>query len=141
MKLQQTEDRSVSTLSNGRYNDDISTCVMELQSLEIPSNKASEVIKSVSENICKMKVEKLPKRTSVQNIIDEGHFLAKKQVSEAIAESRNWDLFADVTSRDGRKIVDDGVHLADKRSLSLIFQLIAREDGDTVASLFKRSDR
>jgi hypothetical protein len=54
----------------------------------IPSNKVSEVIKSVSENICKMKVEKLPKRTTVQNIIDEGHFLAKEQVSEAIAESR-----------------------------------------------------
>jgi hypothetical protein len=29
---------------------------MELQSLEIPSNKVSEVIKSVSENICKMKI-------------------------------------------------------------------------------------
>ena len=75
LKLQQTENRSVSTLSNGRYNDDIRTCVMELQSLEIPSNKVSEVIKSVSENICKMKGEKLPKRTTVQNIIDEGHCL------------------------------------------------------------------
>lgn len=135
LKLQQTENRSVSTLSNGRYNDDIRTCVMELQSLEIPSNKVSEVIKSVSENICKMKVEKLPKRTTVQNIIDEGHFLAKEQVSEAIAESRNWDLFADGTSRDGKKIVDAGVHLADKRSLSLGFQSVARKDADTVAHL------
>ena len=44
LKLQQTENRSVSTLSNRRYNDDIPTCVMELQSLEIPSNKVSEVI-------------------------------------------------------------------------------------------------
>jgi pantothenate kinase len=67
---------------------------MELQSLETPSNKVSEVIKSVSENICKMNVEKLPKRTTVQNIIGEGHFLAKEQVSEAISESRKWDLFA-----------------------------------------------
>ena len=112
-------------------------CVMELQSLEIPSNKVSEVIKSVSENICKMKVEKLPKRTTVQNIIDEGHFLVKEQVSEAIAESRNWDLFADGTSRDGKKIVDAGVHLADKRSLSFGFQSVAREDGETVANLLK----
>ena len=135
LKLQQTENRSVSTLSNGRYNDDIRTCVMELQSLEIPSNKVAEVIKSVSENICKMNVEKLLKRTTVQNIIDEGHFLAKEQVSEAISESRNWDLFADGTSRDGRKIVDDGVHLADKRSLSLGFQSVAREDADIVAHL------
>jgi regulator of replication initiation timing len=29
LKLQQTENRSVSTLSNRRYNDDIRTCVME----------------------------------------------------------------------------------------------------------------
>ena len=98
---------------------------------EIPSNKVSEVIKSVSENICKMNVEKVPKRTTVQNIIDECHFLEKEQVSEAISESRNWDLFADGTSK---KIVDAGVHLADKRSLSLGFQSVAREDGDTVAN-------
>ena len=91
MKLQQTENRSVSKLSNGRYSDDIRTCIMELQGLEIPSSKVSEVIRSA--NIYKMNVEKLPKRTTVQNIIDEGHFLAKEQVSEAISESRNWDLF------------------------------------------------
>jgi hypothetical protein len=54
LKLQQTENRSVSTLTNGRYNDNIGTCIMELQSLEIPSNKVSEI----SENICKMNIEK-----------------------------------------------------------------------------------
>ena len=137
MNLQQTENRSVSTLSNRRYNDDIHTCVMELQSLEIPSNKVSEVIKSVSENICKMMVEKLVKRTTVQNIIDECHFLAKEQVSDEIVESRNSDLFADGTSRDGKKIVDAGVHLGDKRSVSFGFQFVAREDGETVANLLK----
>ena len=123
MKLQQTENRSVSTLTNGRYNDNIGTCIMELQSLEIPSNKVSEI----SENICKMNIEKLPKRTTVQNIIDEGPFLAKEQVSEAISESRNWDLSAD----------DAGLHLADTRSLSFGFQSVAREDTDTVANLLK----
>ena len=76
---------------------------MELQSLEIPSSNVSEDIKSVSENICKMKVEKLPKRTTFQNIFDEGHFLAKEQVSKAIAAGRNLDLFADGTSRDGKE--------------------------------------
>ena len=96
---------------------------MELQSLEIPSNKVSEV----SENIYKMNIEKLPKRTTVQNIIDEGHFLAKEQVSEAFSESRNWDLSAD----------DAGLHLADTRSLSFGFQSVAREDTDTVANLLK----
>lgn len=64
-----------------------------------------------------MNVEKLPRRTTVQNIIDDGHFLAREQASEAIPESRN----ADGTSRDGRKIVHAGVHLADNRSLSFRF--------------------
>ena len=36
-----------------------------------------------------------------------------------------------------KKIVDAGVHLADKRSLSLGFQSVAREDGDTVTNFLK----
>ena len=38
---------------------------------------------------------------------------------------------------DGKKIVDAGVHLANKRSLSFGFQSVAREDDETVANLLK----
>ena len=49
----------------------------------------------------------------IQNIPDEGHYLSRKQVGSALTETENWDLLVDCTSRDGRKMLDAGVHLSD----------------------------
>jgi hypothetical protein len=32
-------------------------------------------------------------------------------------KAKNWDLLVDCTSRDGRQMLDAGVHLSDKRTL------------------------
>jgi hypothetical protein len=52
----------------------------------------------------------------------------------ALTEAENWDVFADCTSRDGRKISDAGVHLSDKRTMSLGFTNIAKEDTQMVSN-------
>jgi hypothetical protein len=39
------------------------------------------------------------------------------EVGSALTETENWDLIVDCTSRDGRKMLDAGVHLSDKRIL------------------------
>jgi hypothetical protein len=52
-----------------------------------------------------------------QNIPDEGHYLFRKQVGSALTETENWNLLVDCISRDGRKMLDAGVHLSDKRIL------------------------
>jgi hypothetical protein len=38
-------------------------------------------------------------------------------VGSALTETENWDLLVDCTSRDGRQMLDAGVHLSDKRTL------------------------
>jgi hypothetical protein len=38
-------------------------------------------------------------------------------VGSALTEVENWDLLVDCTSRDGRQMLDAGVHLSDKRTL------------------------
>ena len=53
----------------------------------------------------------------IQNIPDEGHYLSRKQVGSALTETENWDLLVDCTSRDGRQMLDAGVHLSDKCTL------------------------
>ena len=53
----------------------------------------------------------------IQNIPDEGHYLSKKQMGSALTETEHWDLLVDCKSRDGRKMLDAGVHLFDKRTL------------------------
>jgi hypothetical protein len=35
-------------------------------------------------------------------------------VGSALTETENWDLLVDCTSRDGRQMLDAGVHLSDK---------------------------
>ena len=52
-----------------------------------------------------------------QNIPDEGHYLFRKQLGSAQTETENWDLLVDCTSRDGRKMLDAGVYISDKRIL------------------------
>jgi hypothetical protein len=88
-----------------------------------------QIFQTVSENIFKVDI---PCRTTIQNIIDEGHYLSRKQVGFALTEAEI--LFADCTSRDGRKILDAGVHLSDKRTMGLGFTNITKENVQTVSS-------
>jgi hypothetical protein len=46
-----------------------------------------------------------------------GTLFIQKKVGSALTETENWDLLVDCTSRDGRQILDAGVHLSDKRTL------------------------
>ena len=90
-----------------------------------------QIIPTVSENIFKVDIPKSPCRTTIQNIIDERHYLSRKEVGSGLTEAENWDLFADCTSRDGRKILDAGVHLYDKHTMSLGFTNITKENAQT----------
>ena len=51
-----------------------------------------------------------------------------------MTEAENWDLLADCTSQDGGEILDAGVHLSDKCTMSLGFTNIAKEDTQTVSN-------
>ena len=55
-------------------------------------------------------------------------------MGSALTEDENWDLFAYCTSRDGQKFLDARAHLSDKRTMSLVFTNIAKEDAQTVSN-------
>ena len=46
-----------------------------------------------------------------------GTLFIQKKVGSVLTEAENWDLLVDCTSRDGRQMLDVGVHLSDKRTL------------------------
>ena len=46
-----------------------------------------------------------------------GTLFIQKKVGSALTETENWDLHVNFTSRDGRQMLDAGVHLSDKRTL------------------------
>jgi hypothetical protein len=71
-----------------------------------------------SSYITNRKKKRVPDRFfPIQDIPDEGHYLFWKEVGSALTETENWDLLVDCTSRDGRKMLDAGVHLSDKGTL------------------------
>ena len=118
----QAPDNILNVYDGSKYSDNLRKCVLQLQSLDLPCNKIGQVIDSVSSNIFHTDLNKIPSRSTLQNILDEGHVLARNQVADELLNCTNWDLFADGTSRDGKKILDAGVHLDDNRTLSLGFK-------------------
>jgi hypothetical protein len=46
-----------------------------------------------------------------------GTLFIQKKVGSALTETENWDLLVNFTSREGRQMLDAGVHLSDKRTL------------------------
>ncbi|KAL5007846.1 hypothetical protein ScPMuIL_016652 [Solemya velum] len=111
------------------------TCVMELHGMDISTNKIPGVIKSVGDSVFHQDVD-VPSRTTVQNICDEAHVLAKHHVSEVLVNTGNFDLFSDGTSRDGKKVMNAGVHTT-HNTLVLGFKPVAREDSETVANILQ----
>ena len=45
-------------------------------------------------------------------------------MGSALTETENWDLLVDCTSRDGRQMLDAGVHLSDAHTVSNTVQNI-----------------
>lgn len=111
---------------------------MELHGKDVSANKMSDVISIVSENLIDYIPENLPSRTTISNILDEGHLLAKHQVSEILTNSTNFDIFSDGTCRDGKKVMDIGVHTTNS-TLVLGFKPVAKEDSNTVAKVIQDS--
>jgi hypothetical protein len=52
--------------------------LLQLQSLSLPCNKLGQIIPTANENIFKVDIPKSPCRTTIQNIIDERHYLSRK---------------------------------------------------------------
>ena len=73
--------------------------------LEVATEKVTPVIEVVAENLFKTKFSKshLPNSTTVQTIVDEGHYLAKAYIADKIEHCENWDINRDGTTRKKRQ--------------------------------------
>ncbi|CAC5359998.1 unnamed protein product [Mytilus coruscus] len=134
----ENQNKKVSTKEGFRYSDSMRTCIMDLHGSDISANKISNVINIVSNNLFDTVPSDLPCRSTISNICDEGHVLAKHHVSETLANCQQFDIFSDGTGREGKKIIDLGVHTK-TGTLSLGYKSVAREDSDTVAQTIKDS--
>ncbi|XP_045159232.2 uncharacterized protein LOC123524811 [Mercenaria mercenaria] len=125
--------------ANGCFTDNVRLCVMELAALEVATEKVSKVIQCVSSHLhnYSLKNDELPNSTTVQTIVDEGHFIAKTYIAEKLDESSTWGLSRDGTTRKKKKILDTTVTLDDGKVISLGFTQVSRETASAITDVTK----
>ncbi|KAL3848471.1 hypothetical protein ACJMK2_019325 [Sinanodonta woodiana] len=138
--LQEMKEIQIKTKStHGTYSDKLRLCVIQLAGLEVATEKVTPVIQVVSEKLFEKKFDRkeLPNSTTVQTIIDKGHFIAKAYIAEKIDNCKNWGLNRDGTSRRKQKIIDTAVTLDNGEIASLGFTHVSRETAKIITDVTK----
>lgn len=125
--------------SDGSFNNNMRLCVIELAGLEVAVEKIPSVIETVSKHLFLRQLSKtdLPGKTSVQAMIDEGHFLAKTFVAEKLNDTKAFGLQRDGTSRKKQKLLDTSVTLDSGEIISLGFTRVAKETAKSIDTTTK----
>ncbi|KAL3841605.1 hypothetical protein ACJMK2_019722 [Sinanodonta woodiana] len=125
---------------DGSYTDNVRLCVIELAALEVATEKISPAIEVVSRHIFRREIGKsdLPNSTSVQTIVNEGHYLAKAFIAAKLDTVGSWGLNRDGTTRKKKKIVDTSITLESGDVISLGFTRVAHENARTIHDVTKK---
>ena len=127
--------------ADGSFNDNVRLCCIELAGLEVAVEKVTPVIQVVSKHMYSREVceSDLPTSTTVQSILDEGHYLAKAYISTVIDAAESFGLNRDGTTRKKEKIVDTSVTIDTGDVMSLGFTRVAHETAKTINSVTKNN--
>ena len=120
-----------------KFTDSVVTCTAQLiGECDIAAHTCAQVIKCVSRHLfeCDIPDDDLPSKSSALRFADVGHVIAKMHAREQMT-TKEYDLHCDGTSRCREKFVGQQVTLADNTTLSLGFQLTAREDSQSLLEL------
>ncbi|KAH3826899.1 uncharacterized protein LOC127832644 [Dreissena polymorpha] len=134
----QASQRKVETRSaKGAFASNVRECVIQLAGLEVATEKVTPVIEVVAETLFDHKFvsRELPNASTVQTIIDEGHFLAKTFIATKIDKCNNWGLHRDGTSRKRKKIIDTSVTLDSGEVMSLGFTSVSSETAASITNV------
>ena len=92
---------TVSTFDSGRFKDSVRQCCIELLSLNVGICNVEPIIRTVMCNIGGIKVDRLPKYSTLVNMLSEMKVIAYAQLSEESADSQHTTLHSDGTTKFG----------------------------------------
>ena len=101
-KINDEDSRKVNFYSEGKYSDDLRICIMELLTYNIGILKIEPVLQSVFK-LLNVECDKLPKRTTINEILIESRSLAHTQIADVLTASTNNTLHSDGTTKYGHK--------------------------------------
>ena len=130
-------------MSDGTYSDSLRFCITQVGGLEVATEKISPVILTVANTLfdAKLSSSDLPNPTTVQSIMDEGHYIAKRFIAAKLDEADNWGINKDGTTRKKKKLIDTSVTLSSGDIMSVGFRRVARETGVTICKMTQDSVR
>ena len=118
------EDETIQTFHEGKYNDEIRLCIIELLSMNVSINKVNEVIQTVVKRLTNKKIDKLPSKGLRCQLLIEARHLADIQVGHAMLEGIDLNtvlgntLHGDGTTKYHRHFQNYQVTTADGKTLS-----------------------
>ena len=135
--------KQIITFANGRYSHEIRKCVMDLVSLNVSLNKASDVIRTVLGNMTDIDSDKtrLPSTGARKKFMEEAHLLAQCQVAEAMVEggldgTKGNCLHGDGTTKYSRHYENFQVTTKSGKTLSLGLQEVVDSDAESLLNKF-----
>lgn len=88
--------------NEGKYSDDLRICIMELLTHGVGILKVRPILQSVFK-LLNVECDKLPERTTINEILIESRSIAHTQIAEALTTTTNNCLHSDGTTKFGHK--------------------------------------
>lgn len=130
------DDTSLTNLRealNNKFTSNVRLTYMALQGeADVPASKCSKVVDIVSKHLHGKTLKGLPCVSSILNMADEGHHIAKQQIADRMLSSKHITFSSDGTSRQKQHFMERHVILDDGSVLSLGFTEIAFDDAKSM---------
>ena len=104
IKELQSKKGKLTFYQEGKYTDDLRMCIMELLSCNVGILNVEPIIKSVL-MLAGLQYDKLPKHTTINEMLIEGRCIAKNQLAETLSQAPHSTLHSDGTSKCGHKYI------------------------------------
>ena len=100
--IKELKSRKIQFYKDNKYTDTLRICIMELLSYNVGILNVSPIIQSVL-HLAGLDYDKLPERTTINEILIESRSLAHMQLAETLTHASNSTLHSDGTTKFGHK--------------------------------------
>ena len=100
--LKEQTSKTVTFYNEGKYSDNLRVCIMELLTSNVGILKIEPVLRSVFK-LLNVERDKLPRHTTINEILIESRSLAHMQIAETLTTAANNCLHSDGTTKFGHK--------------------------------------
>ena len=91
-EIDRLEKKRLVTFEHGKYSDGVRQCCLELLSMNVGVKNVDPIIRNILSNIAGITVDRLPKYTTIVEMLPEMKALAYKQIAEKLQVSQQLTL-------------------------------------------------